>query len=73
MLLYVSMCNTLKIAWQMKVIKCMLLSCVNSEQRLLQDVTAIESVKQEGKVWVSHSGVGEESILLENYIISIDK
>jgi len=45
MLLYVSMCNTLKIAWQMKVIKCMLLSCVNSEQRLLQDVTAIESVK----------------------------
>jgi len=32
MLLSVSICYTLKIAWQMKVIKCMLLSCVNSEQ-----------------------------------------
>jgi len=33
MLLYVSVYNTWKIAWQMKAIKSMLVSCVNSGQR----------------------------------------
>jgi hypothetical protein len=46
---------------------------IQSKGPILQDVTEIENVKYEGKVWGSQNGVGENSGLLENYIISTGK
>jgi hypothetical protein len=44
---------------------------IHSKGLILQDVTEIESVKSEDKVWGSQNGVGEGSSLLGNYKISI--